>query len=115
MRGGWSVKTHIVDVDRKLRIDGKSRGAAQHVEERKGFTLVVRGDVGRMIDHDFECPAHGVFTASVPSDAVPDVMPCPTIVEQRLSDPAIPVTCAGHSPWRAPLVGQGYAAGEVTC
>lgn len=105
----------FVDVHKKLTIDGKSRGAAQHVEERKGFRIVLRGAVGHLVDHDYECPVHGRFTRAVPSDAVPDALPCPKVVEHLLSMPPQPVACGAASPWCAPRVGQGYAAGEVTC
>ena len=101
----------LVDSHSRVTKDGPSRGAAQHVEERKGFRLVCRGAVGRMVEHDYECPVHGVFTVSVPSDAVPDAVEC--------RDTATPLgltvlmPCGHPALWCAPRVTQGFAAGEV--
>lgn len=107
-----------------------SRGTGSTVEQREGEAFVrrTRGEHGRMIAHDYECPVHGRFEARVPSGAVPDEMPCPVDTGWHLAegapgegllvvgqqDPrARPLYCGLTSPWRPQQIAVGWSAGSV--
>jgi hypothetical protein len=69
----------------------------------EGTSRRTRGEVGKLVVHDYLCPVHGRFEQLVPSSDAPDDMPC--TVEG----------CGETSPWspgRAPAAWK--SSGEVT-
>lgn len=117
-----------------------SRGTGSVVTPmREGWVMRTRGEHGRPVRHDFECPVHGVFEQEAPSDAVPDSVPCPldswSVVgfpEEYASRAAAEESCrargiglyevrletqrcAEDAPWRAQRIAVGWSAGSVRC
>lgn len=92
-----------------------NRGTNSIVEERKGFTIRTRGDTSGTIEHEYECPVHGRFKAMVPRSGVPDGLHCSVTRESETWERPCGryLVCWLESPWCAPLVGIGVAAGEV--
>lgn len=95
-----------------------SRGTGSHVEQREGEAFVrrTRGDHGRLVKHDYECPVHGRFEARCPSDAVPNEMPCPHAdIGVDLGYTMAPRVnhCGRTSTWRAQQIAVGWSAGSV--
>ena len=90
--------------------DLHSRGTGSIVTERPGYILRTRGEHNRLVRHDYRCPVHGVFETIVPSGDVPDEVKCRHMVDGEYRGS---LDCGKHSPWQAPSVGQGWAAGTV--
>lgn len=83
------------------------------VEQRRGYTVRSRGATDGMIEHDYECPVHGRFAVKVPRASVPDWVRCS--VDCVTDDGYEQIyDCHRISPWCPPIVGIGWAAGEVT-
>lgn len=97
--------------------DPHSRGTGSIVTERKGYILRTRGEHNRLVRHDYRCPEHGLFEALVPSDAVPDAMPCISMDHRFINaiDHGPWSYCNLPSPYQPPTVAQGLAAGKVKC
>jgi len=83
------------------------------VEQRKGYTVRSRGATDGMIEHDYECPVHGRFTVKVPRASVPDWVRCMREIHSEWNEQDFG-TCRHRSLWCPPIVGIGWAAGEVT-
>lgn len=83
----------------------RARRKREPCDHTRGWTLKVRSNPGSPIAANYECPAHGVFTATVPRDASgdpPAEIPCPELED------VLPMSgnrCGLTSPWRptAPL------------
>lgn len=88
-----------------------SHGTGSTIVERKGYNVRTRGDTGGTIEHEYECPVHGRFKALVPRADVPDEIGCAARAERH----HIVRACGARSLWCPPVVGIGFAAGEVTC
>lgn len=58
-----------------------TRGPKRLWDAPAGVVHRARGDVGRMVKHDYLCPVHGRFELEVPSNDVPDGVACPTPIE----------------------------------
>lgn len=99
-----------------------TRGPKRLWNEPAGLVTRDRGDVGRLVRHDYRCPVHGVFEARVSSESVPDEMPCPR------SDPDDasaaegcelvnagydPEHCGLTSPWSPSVAAIWPSSGEV--
>lgn len=116
-----------------------TRGPKRLWGEPAGLVQRDRGDVGRLVRHDYRCPVHGVFELEVSSQDVPDEVACtmvhepPTIAtlapwhreqdgsEIWVSEHGIEfrvrhgnVLCGLTSPWSPSRVGIWKSAGEVT-
>lgn len=93
------------------------------------FTIKVRGDSTGTVLHDYHCPVHGRFEASVPRANVPDQLPCPLPRDSEppadpsyffplpgyaaAPDPHVFVPCERSSTWApAPVTGR-VKLGEV--
>jgi hypothetical protein len=84
----------------RTKLDERSRGRADAIEDRGSWRIVRRGDTSGRVAHDYECPDHGRFTALVSRADVPDTVPC-----ERCEMPAS---------WRGSMCGIGKPSGEVT-
>lgn len=101
----------------------KCAETAPVVTTRTLFVTRSRGEHGRIVTHDYECPHHGQFEARVESANVPDEMPCAAVVHDGHMDPPccpreMPcewhgVYCGMTSPWRAQRIAVGWSAGSV--
>ena len=81
-----------------------------------GTSRRTRGDVGRMVEHDYRCPSCGVFTARVLSSDVPDELPCPREVRGWTDCKGEVHTeyCGLTATWSPSTFRIGKAPGEVT-
>ena len=115
--------TRIVDEVKPYRPSGGSN-AGSVVEERKGFVIRSRGDVGGVIRHEYECPVHGRFSREVSRASVPETVQCRSgatgcdFVMAVWALPRYPwqwsEACDRDASWCPPLVSIGIPAGEVT-
>lgn len=97
-----------------------SYGTGAVIDDSKGFRIRTRGAKGEgSIEHDYECPVHGRFSAMVPRAEVPDFVEC----SARRDDSPVILTsfgmlsllgeCCMKSPWRASTFATGISSGSV--
>lgn len=85
-----------------------SRGTGSVVEQRVGYTVRTRGDIGGWIEHEYECPVHGRFSRTMKRHVIEDVIQCARGWQTNEA-----TKCTEWATWVPPLVGIGRAAGEV--
>lgn len=100
-----------------------TRGPKRLWDAPAGVVQRARGDVGRLVAHDYLCPVHGRFEVQVPSNDVPDAVACP--VEIVLDDDGNCTACGGpncactdlacgeRAPWSPGVVNVWKSSGEV--
>lgn len=76
-------------------IPGDTRGPKRLWDAPAGVVSRERGDVGRLVAHDYLCPVHGRFEVQVPSSDVPDEVLCAVHDEHETMWGA----CGRTSPW----------------
>lgn len=100
-----------------------TRGPKRLWDAPAGCVSRARGDVGRLVKHDYVCPVHGRFELEVPSGDVPDVVPCPTEQDVDLVNCSAAEAyeainqlgvCGLASPWSPGAVNIWASSGEVT-
>lgn len=82
-----------------------TRGPKRLWDAPAGVVHRARGDVGRLVKHDYLCPVHGRFELEVPSNDVPDEVICGSHTG---------IFCGATSPWSPGTVSVWKSSGEVT-
>lgn len=116
-----------------------TRGPKRLWDAPAGVVQRARGDVGRLVAHDYLCPVHGRFEVQVPSSDVPDEVACESTAPRyagqmacceclRLHEPNQGIIrcadcgqdvdtalwCGASSPWSPGVVNVWKSSGEVT-
>ena len=97
-----------------------TRGPKRLWDAPAGLVRRDRGDVGRIVRHDYLCPVHGRFEVEVASNDVPDYMACPFDVGPPehaidfVEDDRVVPSCGELALWSPSTFGIWQSAGEVS-